>query len=178
MASVQAVQSFLAYWFQLGKPVVLQHSDTQTLPTPIFSGAQLSPAFQDCWQQIMEHPEQCFLKGTHESIAQLLSESWEIESCARCIMPVPMPVRGINSAVCPCADLPSWPNYEVPTPRAAVCTQTHLGQLRQRLDDPSQERERLQTTFSQSPDLTTTPTADAAAGPRAMMRPEQSVLDG
>ncbi|MEM6518489.1 MAG: hypothetical protein AAF722_04045 [Cyanobacteria bacterium P01_C01_bin.70] len=176
MASVQAVQSFLAYWFQLGKPVVLQHRNMQTLPTPVFKGDQLSPAFQECWRQIMEHPESCFLKGTHESISQLLSASWDIERCARCIMPVPMPVRGINSATCPCADLPTWPNYEVPIPREAVCTHTHLGNLRQRLDDiAADDRDLLQATFAHSPNLPGT--ISAPASPKTKTRLEPSAGD-
>lgn len=154
MASVQKVQSYLAYWFQLGKPVLLQHRNAQCLPAPVFQGAELSPDFQACWQQITEHPEQSFLKGTDESIAELLSDEWDVEGCARCTMPIPMPVRGIKLSPCPCADLPSWPNEAVPSPRAAVSTSTHLDSLRKRLDEPSSgERDRLQTMFSNSPTL-------------------------
>ena len=139
MASLQKVQDYLAYWFQLGKPILLRHHKTQCLPAPLFQGAQLSPAFEHCWQQIMECPEQSFLKGTDESIAELLSDAWDIESCARCIMPIPMVVRGIKVSPCPCADLPSWPNETVPSPRPAVCSHTHLDRLRERLNQSSLE---------------------------------------
>lgn len=154
MASAQQVQSFLAYWFQLGKPVVLQHREVQMLPTPVFEDGVLSSAFQDCWQQIMERPEKCFLRGTDESIAELLSEEWDIEACARCTMPLPLPVRGVKSSACPCIDLPSWPNEEVPPPRSAICTNTRLDNIRQRLEgEPADDRDRLQATFTQSPNL-------------------------
>lgn len=133
MASVDQVQSFLAYWFQLGKPVLLQRENTLCLPSPVFQGAELSPAFQACWQRIMAEPKQSFLSGTDDSIATLLSDQYDIEDCARCNMPTPMPVRGIASPTCPCTDLPSWPNDEIPQPREAVSTQTHLDDIRQRL---------------------------------------------
>lgn len=176
MASVQKVQSFLAYWFQLGKPVVLQHRNTACLPTPVFQGAQFSPAFQACWRQIMEHPEQSFLKGTDENIAELLSDEWDIEGCARCTMPLPMPVRGIKLSPCPCADLPSWPNDDMPPPRQAICSHTRLNDIRQRLNDqPVADRDRLQQTFSQSPDLPQFSRYWPAVSPTTP--PEPSALD-
>jgi len=174
MASVQKVQSFLAYWFQLGKPVVLQPGNTDCLPTPVFEGTQLSPTFQACWRQIMAHPEQSFLQGTDESIAELLSDAWDIEGCARCTMPIPMPVRGIKSSPCPCADLSSWPNEEVPLPRPAVCTQAQLDNIRQRLTD---DRDRLQMSYFHSPAL---PPIARPLPPLSNLKtsPEPSALDG
>ena len=158
MASAQKVQAYLAYWFQLGKPIILQHHDTQCLPAPVFQGSGFSLAFLDCWQQIMENPKQSFLKGTDESIATLLTDEWDIEGCARCTMPLPMPVRGIKVSPCPCADLPSWPNETMPSPRTAVCSHAHLDNLRSRLDQStedhlSDDRDRLQTAFAHSPTL-------------------------
>lgn len=176
MASVQKVQTFLAYWFQLGKPVVLQHRKTDCLPTPVFQGAQFSSAFQACWQQIMEHPEQSFLQGTDENLATLLSDEWEIEGCARCTMPLPMPVRGIKLSPCPCADLPTWPNADMPLPRAAVCTQTQLDSLCQRLNDPpAANRDRLQKAFVHSPGLPLIARHVPTTSPK--MAPKQSALD-
>lgn len=146
MASVQEVQSFLAYWFQLGKPLILKHEERECLPTPIFSGDQFSWAFQQCWQSIMEHPEDSFLRGVDESIADLLRDDWEIQGCARCTMPLPLPVRGIKVSPCPCADLSSWPNEDMPKPRQGVCTQSYLKDIQQRLGQRSSaEQERLQT---------------------------------
>lgn len=142
MASLQKVQTYLAYWFQLGKPVILQHRHTQCLPAPLFQGSQFSADFDRCWQQIMACPEQSFLQGTDESIAELLSDAWEIAGCARCTMPLPMLVRGVKASPCPCADLPSWPNETMPTPRPAVSSQAHLGNLRSRLGQSSLESSR------------------------------------
>jgi len=154
MASVQKVQSYLSYWFQLGKPVLFEHDSSQCLPVPIFQDTEYSPAFQQCWGRIMQHPSECFLRGTDESVADLLSEEWEIVGCARCPMPMPMPVRGIKVAPCPCADLPSWPNSEMPHPRDGVCTHEQLGNLQQRLNARFQhDSDRLQSAYHHSPDL-------------------------
>jgi hypothetical protein len=154
MASVLKVQSYLAYWFQLGKPVVLVASETQCLPQPIFQGNQFSAAFEQCWQKIMQSPENCYLSGTDESIATLLTDEWEIVGCARCPMPQPMPVRGIKLSPCPCSDLPSWPNDEIPQPRLGINTSTHLDSIRQRLQESRQQTcDRLQSVYRESPDL-------------------------
>jgi hypothetical protein len=154
MASVQKVQSYLSYWFQLGKPVIFEPDGSQCLPMPIFQGPDYSPSFQQCWGRIMAHPSECFLRGTDESVADLLSEEWEIVGCARCPMPMPMPIRGIKVAPCPCADLPSWPNTDIPHPRNGVCTHEQLSHLQQRLNDRfQQDCEHLQSAYSVSPDL-------------------------
>ncbi|MGD1944423.1 MAG: hypothetical protein ACFB0G_24260 [Leptolyngbyaceae cyanobacterium] len=146
MASAQKVQSYLAYWFQLGKPVVFQRSQTQCLPSPIFQGSQLSGSFQNCWQRIMQNAADCCLSGTDESIAELLSDAWEITDCSRCVMPLPLLVHGIKSSPCPCADLSSWPNSEVPQPRTGVSSNQQLDDIRQRLGD------RLPAILSQNPE--------------------------
>ncbi|MDB9527292.1 hypothetical protein PN498_14930 [Oscillatoria sp. CS-180] len=137
MASVQKVQSYLAYWFQLGKPVVFEKTQATRLPSPVFRGADFSNSFEQCWQAIMQTPDTCYLKGTDESIADLLSDEWDVNSCARCSMPLPEIVRGIKHSPCPCADLPSWPNTDIPEPRAGVDTTQHLDEIRQRLSGRS-----------------------------------------
>ena len=149
MASVQKVQSYLSYWFQLGKPVVCGKSQGECLPEPIFHGSQYSMAFEQCWQKIIQSPADFYLRGTDESIADLLSDEWDIVSCARCPMPMPMPVRGIRDSPCPCADLPSWPNDEIPQPRPPVCTANYLNKMRRRLDDRlGQEQEHLHMAYT------------------------------
>jgi hypothetical protein len=102
----------------------------------------------------MADSAECHLSGTSETIANLLSDEWEIVGCARCPMPLPMPIRGVKLSPCPCADLPLWPNAEIPQPRTGVCTTHHLNHLRQRLDERSQaDRDRLQATYLHSPPL-------------------------
>lgn len=139
MASQEQVREYLAYWFQLGKPVVLQNGRAQCLPAPIFIGNHYSQAFEDCWRQIIAVDGQgCYLEGTDQTIAALMSPAWDLAACARCSMPVPLPEVGLSSEPCPCNDLPSWPNSEVPQPRSAVNTHRHLGDLKQRLEATSE----------------------------------------
>lgn len=136
MASSQQVRAYLAYWFQLGKPVVFQRSQSRCLPNPIFYHDNYSAEFEDCWQDIQAIGGQdCYLEGTDQTLAELLSAQWEINDCARCVMPVPMAIGPLAaSQTCPCQDLPSWPNTDAPSPRAGVNTDKQLGRIRDRLE--------------------------------------------
>ena len=162
MASVSQVKSYLAYWFQLGKPIVFQKSQAQCLPSPVFQGSQFSPAFEQCWQQVIQDVTDCHLQGTDQTIADLLAGEWDITACARCDMPVPMPVRIVETSACPCADLPTWPNDEVPQPRMGVSNTTHLQNIYQRLG-ASAERARLKYAYEHSPNLPQPATARTAS---------------
>lgn len=137
MASQDCIREYLAYWFQLGKAVWVEKSQTRCQPTPIFQGNRYSDQFEACWQLIMAaNGEDCYLEGTDETIADLLGPQWEITACARCEMPVPMSTAGRppQSSACPCADLSSWPNNDIPKPRSAVDTDSRLGSIRDRLN--------------------------------------------
>lgn len=134
MASYNQVKQYLAYWLQLGKQVVLYNGDQKQLPQPLFEGNRYSSEFEKCWQEILS-PESgdCYLEGTDVPISELLSSNWEIEECARCTMPVPFRTRGMPTSCCPCFDLPSWPNSEMPQPRLPADTKKHLLDLCSRL---------------------------------------------
>lgn len=132
MASPDQVKQYLAYWFQLGKSIVIRNKPM--LPQPVMQGNSYSPAFEACWQQVLRSDGQdCYLEGTVQSVNQLLSSQWEITSCVRCDMPVPTLSLGVQPAECPCIDLPSWPNLELPQPRSPVDSQAQLDQIRERL---------------------------------------------
>jgi len=134
MASPDRVRDYLAHWFQLGKPVVLNHGEATWLPEPIFQGDRYSPSFEACWQQILANEGQgCYLAGSNESLATLLSSAWDITDCARCHMPVTTPVLGIHTGPCPCHDIVGWPNTELPVPRLSVDTRACLKGLQTRL---------------------------------------------
>lgn len=134
MASSDQVRRYLAYWFQLGKPVVLNNGETQVLPQPVIQGDRYSPEFETCWQRITAHGgRDCYLEGTIQTIEELLSPVWEIDPCARCEMPVPVISLGFHSFPCPCFDLPSWPNSDLPKPRSPVDSHAKLDQIRSRL---------------------------------------------
>lgn len=134
MASQQQVRTYLTYWFQLGKKVLLRNGQEVLLPQPVLQGDRYSDAFEECWQRILEPSSgECYLEGTHQTIGELLTDYWEIVGCARCSMPFPMPNRGLPSPACPCSDLPWWPNNELPAPRSPVDSKAHLQALRDRL---------------------------------------------
>lgn len=134
MAAEAEVKKYLAYWFQLGKRVVLRNGQQTLLPQPIYAGQDYSSQFNAVWQQVIDPQNgNCYLEGTEETIQQLLSPAWAISSCARCTMPVPMSVTSHPPSVCPCNDLDTWPNTELPLPRSPIDTQDRLQQIRQRL---------------------------------------------
>ncbi|MEA5465108.1 hypothetical protein [Leptothoe sp. PORK10 BA2] len=138
MATPKEVQNYLAYWFQLGKPIHLQHGLAPQLPVPVLAGDGFSRAFHDCWQTIMANGgRDCHLEGTEETIEQLLSPQWEITDCARCSIPIAMPMVIRVAQLCPCSDIDNWPNDELPTPHLPINNKNHFSRLKTRLNqDP------------------------------------------
>jgi len=136
MASKEQVKQYLAYWFQLGKKVIMSKSEKTFLPSRVFEGDRYSSEFETCWQEITaSNKDDCYLQGTSQTIQQLLSSAWSITSCARCAMPIPMIDLGFSNPDCPCSDLDNWPNSELPPPRSPINNQKRLNQLRQRLGE-------------------------------------------
>lgn len=134
MATKQEVKRYLAYWFQLGKKVVTSNGQASFSPQPVLQGDRYSDEFEACWQKILS-PESsdCYLEGTDETIAELLTPAWELAPCSRCSMPIAMRNVGMPALLCPCSDLPTWPNTELPAPRNPVSTQEQLLIIRDRL---------------------------------------------
>lgn len=133
MASEQQVRQYLAYWFQLGKGIVIPAQQHPLLPRPVIRGNRYSPEFEAVWQETIADQD-CYLEGTNQSIGELLSPLWEINPCSRCSMPVPFRSPGLPPALeCPCSDLPDWPNTEMPQPREPVDSADQLRQIRDRL---------------------------------------------
>ena len=138
MASQADVKNYLAYWFQLGKKVVAERSQKTYSPVPVIRGERFSSDFERCWQKIVDHDgEGYYLEGTDETIAQLLSNDWEISKCARCDMPVPMAEIQTDLNACPCSDLSSWPNEEIPKPRLPINNRDKLLALKNRIEAKS-----------------------------------------
>ncbi|HEY9907392.1 MAG TPA: hypothetical protein V6D18_07250 [Thermosynechococcaceae cyanobacterium] len=141
MASDQQLKQYLAYWAQLGKPIVDHAGQEKLLPSSVIQGDRYSQEFEDCWEQVIARPNAYHLEGTSETIGELRSPSWEINPCSRCAMPVPIKQVGIQALECPCIDLPGWPNTELPQPREPISSRTSLSQIRDRLRaDNSQHR--------------------------------------
>ncbi|MEM6449266.1 MAG: hypothetical protein AAF703_03030 [Cyanobacteria bacterium P01_D01_bin.105] len=134
MASPQEIKKYLAHWFQLGKQVLHDNGQTRYKPETVIQGDHFSPEFNQCWEAIMAvEGRALYLEGTQQTIAELLSPAWEMTSCARCDMPVPIPQIEITERLCPCNDLPTWPNEELPRPHLPIDSHQKLGNLRKRL---------------------------------------------
>ena len=138
MASEHQVRQYIAYWFQLGKKVLIHNGKEALLPQPVIRGDRYSEEFESCWQKIISPASgDCHLEGTQETIAQLLAPGWDVSPCGRCQMPVPIKTVGMPPELCPCNDLPNWPNTEVPQPRSPVSSQSRLIEIRDRLQRAS-----------------------------------------
>ncbi len=135
MASLPEVKQYLAHWFQLGKKVYILNGDTALLPSKVFHDINYTAEFDRCWELILaQHSGDCYLEGTSQTIAELLTPAWDIVHCARCNMPIPLVVAGITSESCPCINLPNWPNTEVPSPISPVDVRSKLVNIQERLD--------------------------------------------
>lgn len=134
MASTTRVKEYLAHWFQLGKKLVWRNGEAKLLPQPVIQGDRFSPQFEDCWRKVMSvGGKDCYLEGSNETIEDLLSESWDIDDCSRCSMPVALVNSGIQSLDCLCSDLDNWPNDELPSPRSPVNNRSQLNKIKERL---------------------------------------------
>ncbi|MEG3899276.1 MULTISPECIES: hypothetical protein [unclassified Microcoleus] len=140
MASESEVKKYVAYWFQLGKKVLICNGSEALLPKSVIAGDRYSREFEDCWQKIISPDSgDCYLQGTEQTIAQLLTPAWDISPCARCAMPVPFRDSGMPPELCPCNDLTNWPDTEMPQPRSPVSNQLQLSGIRDRLKRSSGE---------------------------------------
>ncbi len=156
MASEQHVRQYLAYWFQLGRKVVIQPQQRSVLPSPVIRGNRYSQEFEACWQEISARQTgDCYLEGTNQTIQELLTPGWDIHPCARCAMPVPCRSLGFSlDPQCPCSELEGWPNLEVPQPRSPVDSGEKLSSIRDRLIEfANKPDDELPMPSSRSPDL-------------------------
>lgn len=141
MASPEKVKIYLAYWFQLGKKLILNDNQEISLSDSVVKGDRYSQEFEACWQDIIDSEgKNYYLEGTEPSLHELLSSKWQIRSCARCSMPIPKQELGMPTLDCPCVDLPSWPNFELPLPRAPIDSNSRIRNIASRLtsENPSE----------------------------------------
>lgn len=137
MATAAEVKEYLAYWFQLGQGIIFPKSQERLYPQPIFEGLHYSGEFEACWQRIISSHQDCYLQGTDQSIAELLTAEWELIRCARCTLPMPTSRSHPPSCLCPCSDLSSWPNLDLPLPRFPISEVRHLRRVHERLTNPN-----------------------------------------
>jgi hypothetical protein len=136
MATQEQVKEYLACWFQLGKGIEVAKENRVVCFKSILHGDRYSREFEDCWENILRSQGKGFaLEGTDQSIDELFSSGWEIRSCSRCQLPVPMRELGNQCLLCPCSDLPGWPNLDLPTPRSPIDSRSHLGKICDRVSE-------------------------------------------
>ncbi len=134
------VKAYLAHWFQLGKKLLFKSGQPGICPGSVLVPGGYSSEFEALWQRIISgQAGDCYLDGTHETIAQLRQHHWEIIHCARCEMPIALPQNGLSPFNCPCAGLENWPNLDLPCPRCPADTQAQLSELQSRLKHQFEE---------------------------------------
>ncbi len=133
MATHQEIRQYLAHWFQLGKPLIL--NGTSHCITPTLNTDRPSREFEQIWQQILEMPHLAYLEGSAVDLGQLLTGIWEIADCARCEMPIPLKAAGIpiSAIPCTCDNMTTWPNQNTLPPHSPINTTDRLHQLRKTL---------------------------------------------
>ncbi len=63
MANEQDVKRYLAYWFQLGRQMIVGNGRAYLLPQPVLKGDRYSEEFEECWQEIRSQAGDCHLEG-------------------------------------------------------------------------------------------------------------------
>jgi len=138
MADVQSVKDYIAQWLQLGKQILVGNQPVTQLTIRQRDG--YTPEFESFWHWLSSEAiaPQAYLSGTEQTIAQLLSERWEILPCPRCHTLTPAP--SFNTGYCPpcpCVDLPHLPNLDLVMPHPPVNSQAQLTRLSDRLRSQS-----------------------------------------
>jgi hypothetical protein len=128
MATPQQVKEYLACWFQLGKRVSVNNGTKFLYPQPVLHGDRYSPEFEKCWQLLLTGQElgDCYLEGTNQKIAELLKPNWDLIKCARCQIPIPLKVTGVEHTACVCSDMADLPNFDLPSPHLPVSSRDYL----------------------------------------------------
>ena len=138
MASQEQVKAYLACWFQLGKKLISHDGQEIVLTDSVIKGDRYSPEFEACWQKIMaQGGKNHHLEGAEPTIEDLLSPKWDILACARCNMPTAKLELGLQPVNCPCFDLPSWPNFELPMPHPPIDSNVYMNKIKNRLSSKS-----------------------------------------
>lgn len=133
MVSEDRVKQYIALWMQLGKPVVCDRNNQQLGTPHVIRGESYSPEFEQLWKIICQAPNHYHLAATPCTIGDLLAGHWDLLPCARCTLLQPVNESVIAAGPCPCQDLASWPDDNLPLPRQPVGSQDYLYKIQLRL---------------------------------------------
>jgi hypothetical protein len=134
MALEADVKKYVACWMQLGTKVWFRNGQPAQVAQVVRRGRYTSE-FEIFWNNICKQPNgDVHLDGTEITFQELMSNNWDIVSCARCTMPVAMTSAGVQPLGCPCQGLENWPNTELPCPRAPIDDLARLKSIQASLD--------------------------------------------
>jgi len=136
MASPEQVKIYLAQWFQVGKKLVVRNGEQSYCPSPILQNGRYSDTFEQFWH-FLNSPDAgvCYLEGTEQTLQDLLSSGWDLYTCPRCQLPVPISKFSWLCTACPCSDMNNWPNLHLPLPHLPVNTHCCLRDICSRLSE-------------------------------------------
>ncbi|NKB18516.1 MAG: hypothetical protein HC770_11595 [Pseudanabaena sp. CRU_2_10] len=118
----------------MGKKVFIQSQNKLVGVKCVVRGESYTNEFEQLWAEISDpRSGDVYLDGTDESIQELLSPKWEVVSCARCEMPIPIGMGPQAAQICPCNNFGCYPNLEAIAPREPVITAKHLSSIMSRL---------------------------------------------
>ena len=133
MATSQEIKGFIAQWLQLGKSVEHVDGEKQFKPPRVLGYQGYSQEFEDWWTCFEADAHHWTLSGMNQPLSELYSPNFEISACARCDMPIPLSMSVVKDISCPCHDLPTWPNTDLPQPRTPKDSTSKLRQIYSRL---------------------------------------------
>ncbi len=87
MASKTEVKKYLAYWFQLGKKIVINNGAASLQPGKVIDGENYSNEFEECWKEVLSFKSgECYLEGTQQQLLNYfhLSGIWLLARVAIC----------------------------------------------------------------------------------------------
>lgn len=136
MATLSEVKHYVAMWFMAGKRLYDPDKSELLYTNRVYSwNKSYSKEFETIWENL--HPD-ARLTGSFITISDLLSEDWEIISCARCEIPTPVAVKYINDSVCSCDDLALPPDPFLPKPKPPENERNWLGKLIDKIKNPAE----------------------------------------
>ena len=134
MASSEQVKLYLTYWLQIGKKLLRGDGQEVDFTQNVVNYDSYSDEFEQCWQEILaQQGNDFYLEGSELGFDKLFSSQWDIAKCARCSMLIPKLELGVQAPGCPCDDMPSWPNIELPLPHDPVNNISRLNAIKKRL---------------------------------------------
>lgn len=94
MADVKSLISYVAYYVSRGKAVIAPLGEYLRFQGLVYQYRGYHSEFQSFWQQLRQRHDfkHLYLEGDAYTFEHLLQNQWTIGECARCDLPIPIPV--------------------------------------------------------------------------------------